>query len=133
MLKTGPDVVGLPRQEAREARLRFWRETVAAALASGQTHTDYCRAQGISPGAYFWWKKVLTRLDKDAKAGTTSCPPRPKATKFLPVSVGESGGGSRAPYLLEIVLGGDRIVRVGEGCDAKYLEAVVKMVGDLRC
>jgi hypothetical protein len=131
MLKTGPDVTGLSRPEAREARICFWREKVTEALASGQTQTEFCGAQGISTGAYFWWKRVLNRLDKGAKPAAKSRA-RPK-TAFLPVTVREPASGARAPYALEIALGVDRVVRVREGCDPKFLETVVRLVGGLPC
>lgn len=134
MLKTGPDVSGLSRQQAREARLRFWRETVAAALASGQTQTEYCRVQGISAGAYFWWKKILARMERGLKlrAARGGDARTPKA-RFLPLTVRGLEAGADASYVLEIGLGADRVVRVREGCDPKLLETAVRLIGGLPC
>ena len=135
MLKTGPDVSGMSREEAREARIRFWRERVAEAeeaVAGGQTQTEFCRRQELSAGAYFWWKKVLGQMDRDRKPRGRS-PRRKKEALFLPVAVRASESGSGDRYHLELALGGDRVVRVREGCDPKLLEAVLRLVGELPC
>jgi hypothetical protein len=50
MLTTGPDVIGLSRREARETRIRFWREKVGEALASSKTQTEFCEMRGSRPG-----------------------------------------------------------------------------------
>lgn len=132
MLQTGPEVTGLTRQEAREARIRFWREKIAAARASGGTQTDYCRAQGISAGAYFWWKKIITGMDRAAKPVASKQSAR-RGAAFLPVAVRGLQDAAAARYALEIDLGPGRIVRVGERCEAKLLETVVRMIAGLPC
>ena len=132
MLQTGPDVTGLTRQEAREARIRFWREKIAGARGSGGTQTDYCRVQGISAGAYFWWKKIITRMDRGAKPVAVK-QSAPRGATFLPVAVRGLGDGAVARYVLEIDLGPGRVVRVGERCEAKLLETVVRMIAGLSC
>ena len=132
MLKTGPDVTGLSRAEAREARVSYWREKVAKALASGQTQSDYCRGEGISLGAYFWWKKILTRMKKGAESSPArAADARSKRAAFLPVTV--RGAGTGSDYPLEIALGPNRIVRVREDCDPRLLETVVRVIGGLPC
>jgi len=132
MLQTGPDVTGLTRPQAREARIRFWREKIAAARASDRTQTDYCRAEGISAGAYFWWKKIITRMDRATKPVEVK-QSAPRGTAFLPVAVRGLGEAMAARYVLEIDLGPGRIVRVGERCEAKLLETVVRMIAGLPC
>lgn len=135
MLKTGPDVTGMSREEAREARIRFWRERVTEAeqaVAGGQTQAEFCRQQGLSAGAYFWWKRVLGQMDRTRKTSGRR-PGRKKHPAFLAVSVRDPESAARAPYQLELALGGDRVVRVREGCDPKLLEAVLRLVGELPC
>src|SRR5262245_5307257 len=87
MLKTGADVAGMSREEAREARMRFWREKVVEAqeaLAAGQTQNEFCRQQEISAGAYFWWKKVLGQMDRAPKPKPSG---RPRHRKKEPLSL----------------------------------------------
>ena len=131
MLKTGPDVAGLSQAEARAARIQFWRQTFAASDKSGQTHSDFCRDQGISTGAYFWWKRVLRELDRAPKPRRSK--PRAKGSTFLPVTVREPVAATDPRYLLEIALGSDRILRVREGCDPALLERVIQILGALPC
>jgi len=131
MLKTGPDVTGLSRAAARAARIQFWRETFAVSDKSGQTHSDFCRDQSISTGAYFWWKRVLRELDRAPKPRRSK--PDPKRSTFIPVNVREPTSRTEAPYLLEIALGSDRILRVREGCDPALLERVIQILGALPC
>jgi hypothetical protein len=131
MLKTGPDVSGLSRAEARAARIQFWRETFAASEKSGQTHSDFCRDQGISTGAYFWWKRVIRELDKDAKRRGSK--PHLRGSTFIPITVRDPAGGTESPYLLEIAIGSERVLRVREGCDPALLERVIRILGGLPC
>jgi hypothetical protein len=134
MLQTGPDVTGLGRADARKARIEFWREKVNAAVSSGQTQAEFCRAQGLSAGAYFWWKRVLTRIDRGTRpAAAASRRKLPKRGLFLPVTVREPRAETSAEHPLEIALGAGRVIRVREGCDPKLLEAVIRMVGGLPC
>lgn len=131
MLKTGPDVAGLSRAEARAVRIQFWRATFAASDKSGQTHSDFCHDQGLSTAAYHWWKRVLREIDTGAKARVRKA--RAKKSTFLPVTVREPVAATEPPYLLEIALGSEPVLRVREGCDPVLLERVIQILGALPC
>ncbi len=134
MLQTGPDVTGLGRADARKARIEFWREKVSAAVSSGQTQAEFCRTQGLPVGAYFWWKRVLTRMDRGTQPVVAASRRKlPKRGLFLPVTVREPRVETSGEHALKIALGTDRVIRVRRGCDPKLLEAVIRMVGGLPC
>jgi hypothetical protein len=134
MLKTGPDVAGLSRAEARDARIQFWRKTFDASDRSGQTHSDFCHDQGLSTAAYHWWKRVLREIDTGAKARVRASRARAKKkSTFLPLTVREPVRETEAPFVLEIAMGSEPILRVREGCDPALLERVIRILGAPPC
>ncbi len=47
------------RVATRDYRLAQWSQIISAKAQSGQTIKDFCKAQGISRNAYFYWQKKL--------------------------------------------------------------------------
>ena len=90
-------------QGPRPAKVREWTQRLARYAASGQTVTEFCKTEQVSPPSFYHWKKVLGDRDNAEPA------PRPA---FQKVRVVESrspavGLSVRLPNDVEIVVGSD--------------------------
>ena len=105
----------------RADRESFWRGRIAACAASGLSAVRYCRESGISLSGYRWWQRELRRRDgmKNVPALFTELRPVPYV--------------AAVPPPIEIVLPGDRVVRVCAGFDESTLARVVRMLEGLGC
>ncbi len=94
-------------------RLREWRQ-------SGLSVREFCRVHGLSEPSFYAWRRELTRRNAI-----------PSAT-FVPVEVtaGDSVGPSS---ILEIVVPGQRCIRVRPGFDAATLRQLLAVLEDQPC
>jgi hypothetical protein len=102
-----------------EGREQFWRERIQRQQANGQSVREFCVEAGLSVPSFYWWRREL-RI-RDARCGAGHRP------RFVPVWV------TAASSVLEVVLGGGRVVRVGGGFDADHLRAVVAALEATPC
>jgi transposase-like protein len=111
---------------------RFYRRLVAEQERSGSTARAFAEARGIPPGTLSFWRYELKRRDQ-ARAEAASARPVPS---FLPVSVVESSptapaSSASAPERTEgyeVVLGGDRVLRLPRDFDDVRVAALVRAV-----
>jgi transposase len=68
---------GEQRDPVRE---RFWRRTLSAWRASGQSIREFCDRRNLTEAAFYFWRKELRRRD-----GERPC--RPASPAFVPVTV----------------------------------------------
>jgi hypothetical protein len=80
---------------------------------------EFCVDAGLSLPSFYWWRRELRSRDARRDAGQ-----RPR---FVPVRV------TAAASVLDVVLGGGRVVRVGGGFDAAHLCAVVAALEATPC
>lgn len=102
------------RQAEREKR---WRGHLAAWRKDGTTQAEYCRAHGLTPADFSWWKHELARRDAVAKRSTQKA----GTTPFVPVQVVTRNAES---VLCEIVLRDGRRLRVGSECAPEWIAKV---------
>ncbi len=125
------------REIQRESR---WQEIVAGQRQSGQSVRAYCRQAGVEESAFYWWRRALARRSRqrcgsspagrNAPEGRSgrSAVRRPAGVideiDFLPVQVA-AGPGTAVGRCIEIVLGGDRVLRIVPGFDRQTLLEVL--------
>lgn len=85
---------GPQRELAKE---KFWRKTIRAFAASGQSVRAFCRARQLSEPSFYAWRRTLARRD----AAT------PAAPGFVPVRLADA-----MSVPMEIVLAGGRSIRL---------------------
>lgn len=109
-------------------RGRRWREQdgragLAAARASGEPMSRFARQHGIQVSRLYWWMKAL----KEKPAKPASFLPVRVVEKRGPSEQKESGARQVAPALptVEVVVGNNRVVRVGHGFDPALLRSVI--------
>ena len=98
------------------SRELFWRDHMARWRASGESIVGYCRAQGISESAFYFWKRKFKR--RDAQQGALDQGPA-----FAEVRVTAAPAAS-----LEVVCDTPRRILVHPGFDAETLSQVVAVL-----
>lgn len=100
---------------ARAARREQWRKVIAAAEASGQTISGFCRKYGIHPSHYYYWRQ---RMKEDRKVASAS-----GSGQF--VQVGTAGVAAESPAALELVVERGWRLRIGSGVEDNALRKVL--------
>ncbi len=118
------------RQEALVV-LKQWKE-------SGMTVTDFVRAHQLPPKRVGWWKRRLKdELDKVLERKEpqfVELQLAPQTTSIEPVPATADRASAITPTVaLEVVLRGQRGIRVAEGFDAMTLARVVEVLEALPC
>lgn len=109
-----------------------WREHVAACAQSGLTGAAYCREHGLNPKCFYRWRRIFSEPAEHAHDGLDAAcvdeaPPLFTEVRVEAGFVGAPSGG------VEVVVAGDRRVRVTPGFDAPTLAAVVRVLEGLSC
>ena len=103
-----------------------WQEHVEAWAESGVSGVEYCRRHGLHSKSLYRWRRVFSQ--RPATGGGTA-PVRPLFAELEvePLVSGAWGGG------VEVVLAGERRLRVARGFDASTLAEVVRVLEGLAC
>jgi hypothetical protein len=110
------------KRSRTDGREQFWREQLQGQQASGQGVRDFCNGAGLSVPSFYWWRREV-RI-RDARRAASHRP------KFVPIRMTPRP----APFsVIEVVLAGGRLVRVGSGFDADQLRAVVAVLEATPC
>ena len=99
------------------SRAEFWGKHIAAREMTGLSIAQYCRNHGLSCASYQWWKRELKR--------------RKIPVVFAEVRVPQTA--TALDGAIEIVIGGNRIVRVHSGFDETTLARVLAVVERSGC
>ena len=110
------------KRSTTEGREQFWREQLRAQQVSGQGVREFCNRAGLSIPSFYWWRREV-RI-RDARRAARQRP------KFVPVRMTPRPARDSA---VEVVLAGDRLVRVGSGFDSDHLRAVVAALEAVPC
>ena len=98
-----------------------WRKHISAQAGSGLSVGVYCRQHGLQASGFYWWRRELARRDAEQ--------PFPPAT-FVPVTVAARTPVSTGRGRIEIILPGDRRVRVTGPVDRQRLADVLAVLED---
>ncbi len=136
------------RTEREIERERRWQEILAAQRQSGQSVRAYCRQVGVQEPAFYWWRRKLARHSgqcnhavqpgRGRRGGKPARPQRRKPSgvlagvRFLPVQVATERG-AEADRVIEIVLGGQRVVRILAGFDRQTLAEALAVLEARPC
>lgn len=112
-------VVGHGRQ--REERAKVWNKLNEEWRTSGLSQAEFCRQKGVSLSVFRWWRYHRIQSPKPQASGAA----------FFPVRIvrrrrEETDSPSRK--VLEIVLRGGRVVRIGEDFDPVLLRKLLAVL-----
>ena len=113
------------RGERDRGKERFWRRMLRRWRSSGGTVREFCARHGLSEPSFYFWRRNLAARDRQATARRQSDGHRGGGTDlFVPVRV------LPTPPVLEVVLGGGRVVRVPAGFDAATLRQLLDLLAE---
>jgi len=101
------------REAERADKRRTWKQHLADWQSSGFTQTDYCRAHGLKPHQFTYWKRRFQQ---------TATQPR-----FLPVGVVDPAPPESVvvPSPLTIVAGNGIRIHIGDDFNAATLKRLL--------
>jgi hypothetical protein len=103
---------------SRDAVRQSWLTRLARFAKSGLSVTAFCRTEGISSQAFYYWKHKL------AAQGAA---PDSEQTRLLPVQL------LAQPAPVEVVLPHGPVLRLAPGCDLAFVRRLVAALGDDPC
>jgi len=107
----------VPNSPRRVHRDQFWRETIAAWKASGQSVTAFCAARGLAEATFYVKRRALDRHTHDSTRSAPPAGPTFAAVRVIPDPT------------VEILVPGGVTLRVPIGADPA---AVARLVLALR-
>jgi len=96
-------------------RRQFWQMVMETRKGSGLSVTTFCKKEGISEAAYYYWRKKLVGTDPKSNRKT---PPA-----FIEVALPQSNA-----TVLELVLSSGNTLRINPGADYKTLSQVLSIL-----
>jgi hypothetical protein len=103
---------------SRDAVRRRWLDRFDRFASAGLSVTAFCRKEGISSQAFYYWKQKL------AAAAPTPAAEQPC---LLPVRL------LAAPSPIEVVLPQGTVLRLAPGCDLAFVRSLVDALGEQPC
>jgi hypothetical protein len=100
-------------------KAEYWRRQIERWHSSGMSISRFCRSSGFSESLFYYWRRTIAQRDGQVRARGGGL--------FVPVRVAEDEPGS-LPGGIEIVLAGDRRIRVNGRVDRQMLAEVVAVV-----
>jgi hypothetical protein len=96
-------------------RRQFWQMVIETWQTSRLSVSKFCKAEGLSEGSFYNWRKKLSASDsKPVKKKVSGCP------AFIEVSMPKNN-----PAALELVLSSGNTLRISSGADNKTLSSVI--------
>jgi hypothetical protein len=112
------------KRTAARSRREHWAGLIAEWSGSEQTQAAFCRARGLNPGTFAWWKRQLRREER-ASAGARARRGRRRGKPGQFVEVCLAGPGAAA---YEVVLPRGRSIRVPWPFDPQALSRLIAAV-----
>ena len=110
---------------------RFWRKLLRGREQSGLTVRAFCRQEGLTESAYYFWRSELRRRDGHGSSPATlaqkhrdALPQVQRRSTFAAVTVADAAGAAET-MPIEIVLRDGVRVRVGPVFDARALREIL--------
>jgi hypothetical protein len=100
------------------AKEHFWRKTLGELVETGGSVRAFCKARGLSEPSLYAWRKTLRQ-----RPAMLTHQPRHPLPSFLPVNLTTADAST-----IEIVLGGDRRIRLHGPVDRVALADVLAVV-----
>ena len=104
------------------SREQFWRDTISAWKASGQSVRAFCAARGVNEATFYARRRALANRQPPTTSGTPSEPsPTFAAVRVVPDPT------------VEVVLPAGLVLRVPVGADPSAVARLVAALGGQAC
>ena len=104
--------------KSNKERRQFWQMVIETWQDSGMSVSKFCKAEGLSEGAFYSWRKRLSGRHAQQNKQTN-----PRPTAFIEVAMPKS---DHAP--LELLLSSGHTLRIGSTADNKTLSNVISVL-----
>ena len=106
---------------------KYWRGVIREGARSGLSIREFCRQKRIKENQFYTWRRELKYRDEEKKRrrATRSKAPSEKGATFALVADGSEGMESAG---IELVLTGNRRLRISKGVDSHTLAGVVAVL-----
>ena len=110
--------MGRKQAKSNIERRQFWRMVFETWQDSGMSVSKFCKAEGLSKGTFYNWRKRLS-----GRHAQRNEPAEPSPSAFIEVAMPKSDD---AP--LELVLSSGHTLRIGSTIDNKTLSNVISVL-----
>jgi hypothetical protein len=100
---------------------QFWQMVIETWQNSGISVSKFCKAEGLSEGAFYNWRKKLSGI-----ASEPVKPSEPSPSAFIKVALPENNHAA-----LELELSSGNILRIHSGADNKTLSSVLSVLHEV--
>jgi len=107
--------------KSNNERRQFWQMVIETWQNSGMSVTKFCKAEGLSEGAFYNWRKKLSHVASRKNESSQSSP-----SSFIKIALPDS---EHAPIELELSSG--NILRICFGADNKTLKSVLSALHEV--
>ena len=110
--------------KANKERRQFWQMAIETWQASGLSVSKFCKAEGLSEGAFYSWRKRLCGHQAEPNKQT-----HPSPSAFIEVAMPKpalSNGNDHAA--LELVFSSGHTLRIRSAADNKTLNNVLSVL-----
>ena len=122
-----------PCKRSREWNRELARQHLQAQPESGLTVRAYCLAHDLKEWTFYNWRRRVLMEDRIAELEVVGAKPEvPSGPAFAEVVLARPSGLPESPFV-EVVLSGERRVRVGVGFDEATFMRVVSLLESLPC
>jgi transposase-like protein len=102
-------------------RRQFWQMVIETWQNSGMSVAKFCKAEGLSEGAFYNWRKKLSHVASRKNESSQSSP-----SSFIKVALPEN-----EHFPLELELSSGNILRICFGADNKTLKSVLSALHEV--
>jgi transposase-like protein len=123
---------GAPRDHGKE---RFWRRLFQLRRRSGSTIRAFCAEHGVSEASFFAWRRTIAERDRQPPTRPNDQRDAPhRQPAFVPLRIvpPPAIAPTSRPAAFEVVLPGDRVVRVPAGFDPASLRQLLAILEEER-
>jgi len=111
--------MGKDLKSSKEEQRQFWQMALDTCKESGLTIAAFCKNEGISQAAYYYWRKKLASPGESDPAKQQDA----ASAGFIRVSMPEMNSVG-----LELVLSSGNALRISPGVDHKILSQVLSVL-----
>lgn len=110
-----------------QSKADYWRRVIRRQGGSGLSVRAWCGRHDVPEASFYWWRR---RLGRSAAAGPASGQRGTRPPRFVPVRVAADppGAANHRPGCIEIILSGERRVRVFGPVDRQALAGVLAVL-----
>jgi len=110
--------MNIKQAKSNKERRQFWRMVIETWQDSGMSISKFCKAEGLSEGTFYNWRKKLSGARSQRNE-----PAEPSPSAFIEIAMPKSNHAA-----LELVLSSGNTLRISSAADNKTLSNVISVL-----